>query len=86
MLFYLFFALLEGEIDFCDFLFDLFLDVDAADGAEGVEFGFGFAELPHVGIFGEVQFGSGILGAVAEKGAGCLLVEGANHAGFRISG
>ena len=85
MLFYFFFALLEGEINLCNFLFDLFLDIDAADGAEGVEFRFGFTKFPDVGIFGEMQFGSGILGAVAKKGAGCLLVEGADHAGFGIS-
>ena len=86
MLFYFLLALLEGEIDLCDFLFDLFLDIDAADGAEGVEFGFGFSEFLDKGIFGEMQFGSGILGAIAEEGADCFLVESAGHAGFGISG
>ena len=54
MLFYFFFTLLESEVNLCNFLFDLFLDVDTADSAEGVDFGFGFAELSDVGIFGEM--------------------------------
>jgi hypothetical protein len=69
----------------CDFLFDLVLDAETADGAECVELDFSFFELFEVGVAGGMEFRFGILGAIGGEGADAFAYMAGTDAGFRVS-